>query len=498
MSQLQQLASYRIEAALGSEPFADIYRAYDTVRRRPVRLKILRLDSLQPGASLGRILQEASQASELIHPHLAWVWETGEADGLYYLAERSVSGPTLAETLARAEPLSLEQVRQILQDLSQGLDFAHARGWSHGLISPQSVLLSPDLGAILTDFGLGRALYAIGQQLPALLPYTAPEVWQGDQPSPASDQYALGCLLAEMLCGKPLFAGPGVEETQIKQLDFNPGMLKEIPEIIWPYTAALERALHPNPAQRYPSAGAFASAPQQIADQAAPQERQRLQSEAEARLLMLEKERKAVEETARLAALEQARREIDEQVRRASEQFNLQQNQDAAGAAPPDGAQAALAPGPDEIASFIEKERPRRAAAIRTANRRDRQTLVWIGAVLVIVLILLGAWFASSSGPLSQTPTATASATLIPNTATLPATSSPTHLSSSTASPTASPQATFTPRPTRTPTASATPTITSSPTITATRTLQPTATRTLVFPDGPDTPTRTSLVARPP
>ena len=103
---IRALGHYRIERRLGSGRYTLVYQALDTVRRHTVALKVLAAEAFPLGIAVPSFLERAGGASELVHPHIAWIWETGEADQTAYLAERFVNGPSLAAVLAESGWLS--------------------------------------------------------------------------------------------------------------------------------------------------------------------------------------------------------------------------------------------------------------------------------------------------------------------------------------------------------------------------------------------------------
>ncbi len=213
MTELKRLGRYIIEAHLGSGAYADVYRAQDEALRRLVALKVLKPALIADEEAFGRFMQEAQVAAQLFHPQIATVLDVGQAEGYYFIAMRYVDGPTLEQLLAQNGPLPWEQAKAILIQIGQALGFAHGRGLVHRDVKPQNILVSPTEGAILTDFGLVRAMEAshMSTRTGALLgtpPYIAPEIWQGQTATAAADQYALGCVLYEMLMGRALFTGP--------------------------------------------------------------------------------------------------------------------------------------------------------------------------------------------------------------------------------------------------------------------------------------------------
>jgi serine/threonine protein kinase len=464
-----QLSQYRLEIQLGSDRYGETFRAVDTVRRRTVALRLLRVEQIGDAAAVEQFVQQAQRAADLVHPRLAWVWEAGEDEGRHYLVERFVNGPSLARRLAESGPLGWEEAQTAIAQIAQGLDFAHGRGFDLDAVRPQNIYLSPELGAVLGGLGLALGLppnRPIEDREEAL--YTAPELWQRRLHSPASDQYALACVLAEMLSGRPLFDAPSVDEIHQRHLE-ELQMPHSFPAgTPWQVELALERALSRQPGQRYANAAEFAEAPAILAQRGAgdEHERERRAALAQARKLAEEQAHRLAEEAARLAALEQARRELEEQVRRVAQP-----------PAEPDTPTLPAQPGdgpPADSETHLEPHleagpsRPRRPAG------KGRRWVAWaLGAAFI--LALAGLWLNGRlplPGPLSATatptPTLTATYTLRPTSSPSP-TASPTHTATVSPSPTATR--------TQTPTASTTPTLSASPTQTEQPTPIPTTPR---------------------
>lgn len=503
---------YRIETLLGAGRLAQTYRAVDTVRRRVVALKLLRSD-LSASAGCQILLAQVAPAVDLIHPHIAWLWEAVQTGDDCYLVERYASGPNLTQALGRSGPLDWPQARQALGQLVQAVEFAHAHGWVHGAIHPGNIILSPELGAVLTDFTLARlaglqpgsqALFAADDQHAGWSLYQAPEVRLGDPAVPASDQYALACALLEMLAGRPLSVSavtadqeasdtPDSPQSNPSQLD-EPGVEPADPSASpaaapdplappafpasWPPGApdglsdVLQRALALEPDDRYPTPGAFLQALDAL--QPTPSDEAQLQAwrtqQTNARRSTEDQARRRVEDAARLAALEQARREIAAQLDQPAAVSTPSQT--GAETAARTESTAAPAEAPSSQAAVAAAPA---AARRRSARRADSRRWWPLGLGLLVVLLALGGFWLDSRLPRSLLFPPTPTATLPSATPTLPPSPTPT------ASPTATATATLTPTLTATYTVTATftPPATPSPTFTATNTFtpEPSATR---------------------
>ena len=109
MTDNNSLGRYQIETHLGSGAYADVYKALDTVLDRVVALKVLKPALMADEDAFVRFQQEAKAQANLMHPHIAWVWDLGEAEGRYFLAMRYVDGPSLDQYLTEHSPLPWDE-----------------------------------------------------------------------------------------------------------------------------------------------------------------------------------------------------------------------------------------------------------------------------------------------------------------------------------------------------------------------------------------------------
>ncbi|MCC6958126.1 MAG: serine/threonine protein kinase [Anaerolineales bacterium] len=465
------IAQYRFEDPLGGGDFTETYHAFDLIRRRPVALKLLR-PGLFPPAALKGFLERAQRAAELVHPRIAWVWEAGEAQGRHYIVERFVGGESLAAHLERAGPLPWERALQTLEQISQGIEFAEERGWTHGRVTPHNILLSADQGAVLSDYGLVNALRELLPPTAADLydaAYLPPEVLQGQPVTPRADQYTLACALIEMLSGTNPFSAPGRDEIlQKKSAALDPPLHLPL-NLPMPASEVILRALSPDPAERFDNALAFASNLERAVRLGLSDAAARAQHEEQLRRWRETEEqaRLEAEEAERLEALEQARREIQERARLEAEQVV---------SAAYEGAVLAALPEPPDGSTLDEPQPPAHPTSRRSQplDRPAWQRLWPLYLLIALLLLALAGYWLKERGPLAGVqPSATP--TLVEISPTLPAllpptfTSLPTITPLPTHSPTIRPSATATA--TRTATASPTPTqtLTASPSPTITR-----------------------------
>jgi serine/threonine protein kinase len=264
MNQFHQLGRYQIEAHLGTGAYADVYRALDTALKRTVALKVLKPMLLADEDAFARFVQEAQAAAGLFHPQIATVLDLGEAEGRFFLAMRYVDGVSLAQHIAENGPLAWDDALRITEQIADALGFAHGKGFIHRDVKPQNILISESEGAFLTDFGLVKAIASSGMTTTGSFlgtpHYMAPEIWQGVDVTPATDQYALACVLCEMLTGEVLYVGKTPPVVMAKH--FQPPPLPES----WPekvpvnITDVLCKALTQDQQERYAGLDEFVTA----------------------------------------------------------------------------------------------------------------------------------------------------------------------------------------------------------------------------------------------
>jgi serine/threonine-protein kinase len=254
---------YRLESVLGEGAVGTVYRAVRISDGQVVALKVLKGRLGADEVYQRRFAHEARAAQAVQHKHLVPIIEAGEADGRSYLAVAFVGGRTLEDRLDGG-PLPLEQFLRLAAGVGAGLDALHAAGLVHRDIKPSNIMLDDVGSALLTDFGLAKGpAYTVltrPGQVVGTLDYLAPELIKGQEASPASDLYALGCVVYECVAGQAPFAGKSVLEIGMAHLDEQPpDPLEHRPELPSGLRWALDQALAKDPAERPPTATAFAN-----------------------------------------------------------------------------------------------------------------------------------------------------------------------------------------------------------------------------------------------
>ncbi|WP_052442487.1 serine/threonine-protein kinase [Streptacidiphilus neutrinimicus] len=217
---------YELAARLGHGGMGDVWRGMDVLLGREVAVK---LAPVSPDSVAGTRFQiEARSAASLSHPNVVAVFDFGEHEDCLFLVMELVHGPSLAQELQRSGVLTVERVARIAADVAAGLAAAHHRGIVHRDIKPANLFTTTQGQVKVGDFGIARitddpsaGLTSTGQIMGTCL-YIAPERILGHHAQPASDVYALGCVLYELLTGEPPFRCETSVATLLQHLEADP------------------------------------------------------------------------------------------------------------------------------------------------------------------------------------------------------------------------------------------------------------------------------------
>jgi eukaryotic-like serine/threonine-protein kinase len=272
MSDAQQryrrLGKYELHQLLGEGAMGIVWKAYDTVLRRYVALKLLSSSFRKTTDMQERFLREARAAGAIQHANIVTVYDLGEAEGQLYIAMELVEGRDLSDMIALRDPLALERKLDITIEVLAGLHFAHQRGVIHRDVKPSNVRVMPDGRIKIMDFGIARLQKADSTGSGAIVgtpTYMAPEQITNGAITPATDVFSVGCMLYELLCYQRPFEAESVHGVLYQVLTTEPRALRTVAPSI---PAALERvvakAMNKVPHERYESAGQMMSTLQQI------------------------------------------------------------------------------------------------------------------------------------------------------------------------------------------------------------------------------------------
>jgi predicted Ser/Thr protein kinase len=202
---------YEIDLArpIGTGGMAVVYRGKDTRTRRDVALKTLRVEYRRDPETRARFRREARTMAFLTHPNVARVFDLYEDDEAPWAVLEFVPGQSIKQRLAQRGPFTPEETALVLEQAARALDHLHRQGLVHLDVKPQNLIRTPEGVVKLIDFGLAQQSGApqemIGGATFGTVAYLAPEQASGEPVQPATDVYALGCVVYEMLTGSPPF-----------------------------------------------------------------------------------------------------------------------------------------------------------------------------------------------------------------------------------------------------------------------------------------------------
>ncbi|HEV3387921.1 MAG TPA: serine/threonine-protein kinase [Solirubrobacteraceae bacterium] len=257
-----QIGEYSVDDLLGEGGMGKVYTATGPDGGR-VALKLVKDDYARDETFRRRFYREARIAQTVKHPNVVPVLDTGEVDGLPYMAQRFIDGMSLDDKLKRDGPLDVQTAVQVCTDVAAGLEALWAAGMVHRDVKPANILLDEEGRGYITDFGLAKdtqgSLLTLPGQALGSMDYMAPEQIRGEQVGAATDIYALGCVMYECMCGRPPFAEvQGMRILWAHLQDPPPDPRAARPDMSDEFANTLLTALQKDAAQRPQSAGEYA------------------------------------------------------------------------------------------------------------------------------------------------------------------------------------------------------------------------------------------------
>ncbi|SKB06954.1 Stk1 family PASTA domain-containing Ser/Thr kinase [Aeromicrobium choanae] len=258
---------YQVGELVGRGGMADVRAGHDMRLGRPVAIKLLRADLAADETFQERFRREAQSAASLNHPSIVAVYDTGEATDptgatVPYIVMELVEGRTLRDVLRDGRKILPERALSITADILAALDYSHRAGIIHRDIKPANVMLTPEGKVKVMDFGIARAIADTSSamtQTAAVIgtaQYLSPEQARGETVDARSDIYSTGCVLYELLTGRPPFVGDSpvsvayqhVREEARPPSQLNPDVSVEVDNVV-------AKALAKRVDDRYSSAG---------------------------------------------------------------------------------------------------------------------------------------------------------------------------------------------------------------------------------------------------
>jgi serine/threonine protein kinase len=253
----RSLGGYRLLRHLGSGAMADVYLAEQESLGRQVAVKVLRPETTRHRGAVERFAQEARAAAALVHGNIVQIHEVACIDGMHFLVEEYVAGPSLKAWLEARGPLDTRQGLAVLAQVGSALARSAQQGIVHRDIKPENLLVTRAGEVKVADFGLARVLSSDaeltqdGMTLGTPL-YMSPEQGQGSAVDARSDLYSLGATVYHLLVGHPPFTGPTPVSVVMAHIQEPLRPLATLrPDLPAGLCGIVERLLAKAPAERY-------------------------------------------------------------------------------------------------------------------------------------------------------------------------------------------------------------------------------------------------------
>ncbi len=257
----QQLGNYRLLHLIGRGSFAEVYLAEHLHLNTQAAIKVLHANLSDEGRE--QLRSEARTMARLIHPHIVRVLDFGIEDGIPFLAMEYAPHGSLRQRHPRGSIVPIDTVVSYIRQVAEALHYIHLHKLIHRDVKPENMLLGSQNEVLLTEFDMTIISQSSRSQpiqdAVGSVTYMAPEQLQG-KPRSASDQYALGVVAYEWLCGEPPFSGP-VQRVAMQHLSVTPPSLRtKIPVISPTVEDVVLKALAKQPELRFAHVQAFAQA----------------------------------------------------------------------------------------------------------------------------------------------------------------------------------------------------------------------------------------------
>jgi serine/threonine protein kinase/outer membrane protein assembly factor BamB len=267
----QQLGNYRLIRLLGSGGFAEVYLGVHRHLNTQVAIKILHSRMVEEDIEYFR--REAQIVATLVHPHIVRVFDFDVQEGVAFLVMDYAPHGSLRQRHPRGQMVPLSTVVSYVKQVAEALQYAHSKRLIHRDVKPENLLLGLNGEVLLSDFGIATIAHSTSSQsaqaMMGTIAYMAPEQIQ-EHPRPASDQFSLGVVVYELLCGKRPFQGSLAEIIVQSMAKSPPSLGEKIPAISSEVEKVVFTALAKDYKQRFASVKAFATALEQASQEIQP------------------------------------------------------------------------------------------------------------------------------------------------------------------------------------------------------------------------------------
>ncbi len=262
----EKIGKYSVQGILGKGATGLVYRGFDPGIKRPVALKVIAKDQLDPADVdyvIKRFRHEAEAVGRLTHPRIAAIYDFIETEDLACIVMELVNGKSLAHHLKEVTKYGFRDTWDIIRQVLDGLAYSHGQGVIHRDMKPGNILINDDGRIKITDFGVARidtSTLTVMGDIVGTPHYMAPEQFSGLEATPATDLYQVGVILYELLTGQRPFTGNNVEILRRVMNDRPANPSTHNPTVTWQLDWVVQKAIAKDPKERFASSREFAEA----------------------------------------------------------------------------------------------------------------------------------------------------------------------------------------------------------------------------------------------
>jgi tetratricopeptide (TPR) repeat protein len=267
---LARIGKYEVVSRIGQGAMGEVYKAHDPVLNRFVAVKTMTGVLTADDDLVERFRREAQSAARLNHVNIVTVFDFGEEQGRFYLAMELLEGVDLKEVIGTRSLNDLWDKLDVMEQVADGLAFAHAQGVVHRDLKPANLRVLPSGRVKIMDFGLARVNTSEMTRTGMIMGtpnYMSPEQVRGERADARSDVFSLGAVFYELLAGRKAFHADSMHTILFKVLEEHPEPVDRIvPDLPTPFIRLLDRALQKDPALRFQHAGELRDALRKVRD----------------------------------------------------------------------------------------------------------------------------------------------------------------------------------------------------------------------------------------
>jgi tetratricopeptide (TPR) repeat protein/predicted Ser/Thr protein kinase len=257
---VEQLGKYKIQAKIGQGAMGDVFKAHDPVLNRFVAIKTVLASLTSDDSFRKRFAREAQSAAALSHKNIVTIFEFGEAEGTTFMAMELLEGTDLKDLITRRAVPRMEDKLQLVEQICDGLAYAHDKGVVHRDLKPANIHVLPNGTVKIMDFGLARLGTSSDMTRTGTVMgtpnYMSPEQVRGEKADARSDVFSVGALTYELLSGRKPFEAESMHTVLFQVLDLEPAPLRKwVPDMPLTVIEVVEKALFKDAARRFQTAG---------------------------------------------------------------------------------------------------------------------------------------------------------------------------------------------------------------------------------------------------